>query len=766
MCKHIHDDKIYKANLKGFTIYKDECVYCFEGSNSEAGLNLCLTCYIGTCANYLDRNIFDHTDIHKQKTSHVVYLNIKQTKEKVDAPKTDINKIAINKEGGGIIDVEVVTHSYRLICTDCQIVEEDVPEQYNTLIKAIEDHHSAYKQAQLEAWELELKMCPHSRNITQTPQNSAYQVDLDKCSDCDLKSNLWLCLTCGNIGCGRKNYDGSGGNNHGINHYKSSMHPISIKVGTLGGESIPSAYCYICDDDVNVPDIAKTLLIFGIEINKMSKTEKTINEMSLEYNLNFELSKNFERDEQLVKLDDSLKPNGLINIGNSCYMNAVMINLFSILELYKAFSINNPKVQEYIYQYTGNAATSLEIQSSKLADVISDKAFYDPRLEVRPYMFRHLVGKDHPEFRTQKQQDASEYLIHVLQYLQRAEKNLDTSSGTNLFDFESSNVLTCNKCGCYYVRDNVTNIFNLKFNQSIVDNIINSYDDKKQEDYQVNLLQVIKDGVEADDEVLSCKNCNTKQIFNSKMFIRKFPKYLIVKVQNFSLVNFQAVKLHFNMNFDHDKLDMDYLDVANVEKTGGNKMALSSDLEFNPEYLDTLKNMGFSEQRSKRALAETSNNLENAINLLFTKEGDPEFDKPLNTHSPADNQFFNEVYSIVGDMGVPPQYVKKVCKHFHDKGGDFVISYIFDNPADNGSLMDVEEPKVAEKTIIDNGSLKYKAIGGVVHLGKSTHVGHYVAFARKPIAGKSQWVYYNDDKVYIAENPKLGKSYLLFLEQI
>lgn len=766
MCKHIHNENIYKAELKGHTIYKDECVYCFGNPFSEAGLNLCLTCYIGTCAGYMERNIFDHTDLHKQKTHHLVYLNIKQNKEKVEAPKEEINKIAINKEGGGIIDLEVVTNKYKLICSDCQIVEEDIPEEYNSLIKAIEDHHSAYKQAQLEAWELEVKPCSHSRDFSKTIDNNTYNVNLSNCADCDLKSNLWLCLTCGNTGCGRKNYDGSGGKNHAIEHYKGAMHPVSVKIGTLGGEAPPSAYCYICDDDVHVPNVDKILPKFGIDIKNMAKTEKTINEMSLEFNLNFELSKSFERDEQLTKFSDELKPNGLINIGNSCYINSVVVNLFSILDLYKAFSINNPKVQEFIYNYSNNPATSIEIQSSKLADVISDKAFYDPSLEIRPYMFKHIVGKDHPEFRTQRQQDAAEYLTHVLQYIQSAENKLETTKATSMFNFESSNVLTCTKCCSYYVRDNISNVFDINFNKNIVDKIIANYDEKTQEDYQLNLVQVIREGIEADDEVLKCKNCSGKQIFHSKIYIRKFPKYLILKIQNFALLNFQAVKLHFNLSFDYDKLDLNYIDVNNVENSGGNRMELSEDLEFNTEHLETLRNMGFSDNRIKRALAETSNNIENAINLLFTKEGDPEFDKPLNAKGDTDATFFNEVNAIVGAMGVPPEYVKKVCKNFKDKGADFVINYLFDNPEDTGALMDIEEPKITDQKIHDTGSRKYKPIGSVVHLGKSTHVGHYVAFTKKPIGGKSQWVYYNDDKVYLAEKPKIGKSYLLFLEQL
>jgi ubiquitin carboxyl-terminal hydrolase 5/13 len=57
--------------------------------------------------------------------------------------------------------------------------------------------------------------------------------DFSKCTNCDLSTNLWLCLTCGNIGCGRANWDGTGGNSHGVQHYQSSGHPLVVKLGTI-----------------------------------------------------------------------------------------------------------------------------------------------------------------------------------------------------------------------------------------------------------------------------------------------------------------------------------------------------------------------------------------------------------------------------------------------------------------------------------------------------------------------------------------------------
>lgn len=37
-----------------------------------------------------------------------------------------------------------------------------------------------------------------------------------KCEECDLTSNLWLNLTDGSILCGRRFFDGSGGNDHAV----------------------------------------------------------------------------------------------------------------------------------------------------------------------------------------------------------------------------------------------------------------------------------------------------------------------------------------------------------------------------------------------------------------------------------------------------------------------------------------------------------------------------------------------------------------------
>ena len=43
---------------------------------------------------------------------------------------------------------------------------------------------------------------------------------------------------------------------------------------------------------------------------------------------------------------------------------------------------------------------------------------------IKPFQFKNLVGKGHPEFQTGQQQDAQEYFFYLLEKMQRLEKTL------------------------------------------------------------------------------------------------------------------------------------------------------------------------------------------------------------------------------------------------------------------------------------------------------------------------------------------------------
>jgi ubiquitin carboxyl-terminal hydrolase 5/13 len=92
----------------------------------------------------------------------------------------------------------------------------------------------AERKEQLAAWAADEKqVSAYAMNLQQIDNGIVIPPSGWKCAKCDKKDNLWLNLTDGMILCGRKNWDGSGGNNHAIEHYEKTRHPLAVKLGTI-----------------------------------------------------------------------------------------------------------------------------------------------------------------------------------------------------------------------------------------------------------------------------------------------------------------------------------------------------------------------------------------------------------------------------------------------------------------------------------------------------------------------------------------------------
>lgn len=111
-----------------------------------------------------------------------------------------------------------------------------------------------------------LKSVPVLRILTNRKPKKIAAENLASCDDCDIKTNLWLNMHDGHLGCGRRHWDGSGANNHAVDHGQNSGHPIVCKLGTITPEGTASIYCYKCDDDVFDSKLAEHLKVLGINI--------------------------------------------------------------------------------------------------------------------------------------------------------------------------------------------------------------------------------------------------------------------------------------------------------------------------------------------------------------------------------------------------------------------------------------------------------------------------------------------------------------------
>ena len=86
----------------------------------------------------------------------------------------------------------------------------------------------------LGTWDGELRrLSKEAENLLQLDTGKKIPAFGWKCEVCSLDSNLWLNLTDGRVLCGRKFFDGTGGNNHALEHYDKTRYPLAVKLGTI-----------------------------------------------------------------------------------------------------------------------------------------------------------------------------------------------------------------------------------------------------------------------------------------------------------------------------------------------------------------------------------------------------------------------------------------------------------------------------------------------------------------------------------------------------
>ncbi|EHL01742.1 putative RING finger protein ETP1 like protein [Glarea lozoyensis 74030] len=69
-------------------------------------------------------------------------------------------------------------------------------------------------------------VCRHTNRLLPSPTDPPFGTITHLCTICDTPNDLWICLICGNVGCGR--YAGG----HAKEHWKDSAHNFSLEIET------------------------------------------------------------------------------------------------------------------------------------------------------------------------------------------------------------------------------------------------------------------------------------------------------------------------------------------------------------------------------------------------------------------------------------------------------------------------------------------------------------------------------------------------------
>ncbi|KAI0495491.1 hypothetical protein KFK09_021792 [Dendrobium nobile] len=698
-------------------IYKNECCVSFDTPKSDGGLYVDLCSFLAFGKEYVAWNY--------EKTGNPVYLHIQQRIKPVpeDRPFKKPTLLAID-----ILQVRLSVNAVLLF-------------------------EGAERKEQLASWTSEKKKTSdYAMNLEQINNGVIIPPSGWKCSMCEKTDNLWLNLTDGVILCGRKNWDGSGGNNHAIEHYLEKNYPLAVKLGTLSADlEKADVFSYPEDDSVDDPLLAQHLAFFGIDFSSLQKTEMTTAEKELDQNMNFDWNRIQESGQELEPL---FGPGytGLVNLGNSCYMASTMQVVFSTRFFIERYYKEQNLKSAFILALA-DPTLDLNMQLTKLGHGLLSGKYSLPTSEkqdgVPPRMFKTVISASHPEFSSMRQQDALEFFLHLLDQVGQAHAGKPELDPSRSFKFFIEERLQC-PSGKVAYNKRADYILSLNIPLSEATN---------------------KEQLEASNKLKSEKSVAEKQ---TTAGFTTFPDYLVLHMRKFVLEEGWVPK----------KLDV-YIDVPDIidithmrskgiqsgeellpEKASSVDENKATHIVPNEDIVSQLAIMGFNYLHCQKAAINTSNiGVEEAMNWLLAHMDDPDIDDPIH-YGPRDTGIIIDEASVetLISFGFEEVVARKALKA---SGGiiEKATDWIFNHPEATSSTMDTDATTSSNTQAIDgsvpDGNGRYKLLALVSHIGTSTHCGHYVAHVRK----EGRWVIFNDSKVGASVDPPIDMGYLYFFER-
>ena len=467
-------------------VVNDECTFSFDTPFSPDGLYVSLKSYQGFGKQYVQ---LDH-----ERTGNKLYVHLKWKR----TPKPELNgddaakptKLAIGGEGGFAVgeDRFDIIKENSLVCigsgdwVTVALPCGDLPELIIEAARALIEKKSHLSEADMGAvtWEAEVKDSRYAETLVQLPATKKISPNPSDwvCEESGMRENLWLNLSDGHIGSGRRQYDGSGGTNGALNHYEVTRathppgFPLVVKLGTITPHGA-DVYSYAPDEDdlVRDPKLAEHLAHWGINMMSMEKTESTMEELQIAANEKLTLDKITEAGKDLKPLAGPGHV-GLKNLGNSCYINSVLQVLYATPEFAAAFLAHAPTIFQTSPEDPSQdlLAQMAKLSQGLLTDRYADANEKEEAVCVQPRMFKALVGKGHSEFASARQQDAQEYLQHLLSMMQRMERAALTAnpsrtassegfpSLSSLFTFTTEERIEVDGMACYKPQAGSTQI--------------------------------------------------------------------------------------------------------------------------------------------------------------------------------------------------------------------------------------------------------------------------------------------------------------------
>ncbi|XP_038140323.1 ubiquitin carboxyl-terminal hydrolase 5 isoform X1 [Cyprinodon tularosa] len=826
----------------GDRVHKDECALSFSSPESEGGLYVCMNSFLGFGSQYVDR--------HHARTGQRAYLHITRTRKnkKEDEnnsgsghpPKKKPTRLAIGIEGGFDVEQELYEEDVKVVIfPDKQEVTSDdlatmpdvVKERVSLSMAGIMAADSVSHALQVQQWDGEVRQeSKHAADLKQLDNGVKIPPSGWRCEVCDLQENIWMNLTDGKVLCGRRYFDGSGGNNHALLHFQETGYPLAVKLGTITPDGA-DVYSYDEDDMVLDSKLPEHLAHFGIDMMTMEKTERTMTELEIAVN------QRVGEWEVIQESGTTLKPlfgpglTGMKNLGNSCYLNSVMQVLFTVPDFESTYVSNIDKIiddapsdptQDFKTQVAKLGYGLLSGEYSKPApDPGDENGAAEPRgdqIGIAPRMFKALVGRGHPEFSTNRQQDAQEFLLHFINMVER-----NCRSGPNpseAFRFLVEDKIVCQQSQKAKYTQRVDYIVQLPVPMDQATNTEELQEAERRREEGDSSAPTVRAQIPfsacmaalSEPEMLTdfwSSAVQAKTSATKTTRFASFPDHLVIQIKKFT----------FGLDWVPKKLDVsidvpDTLDLSGLRATGqqpGEELLpevappplMTPDVEvkgilgshgnedddslYSPllspvlddSTVSQLCEMGFPLEACRKAVYYTGNTgIDSAMNWIMSHMDDPDFSAPLvlpgSSSGPGTTpteSLSEEHLATIVSMGFSRDQATKALRatsNVLDRAVDWIFSHL-----DDLESMDVSEGgrSAAESEggrdpppgpRVRDGPGKYELFAFISHMGTSTMCGHYVCHIKKD----QQWVIFNDQKVCASEKPPKDLGYLYFYRRV
>uniref|UniRef100_A0A8D3BTC7 Ubiquitin carboxyl-terminal hydrolase n=1 Tax=Scophthalmus maximus TaxID=52904 RepID=A0A8D3BTC7_SCOMX len=758
----------------GDRVHKDECALSFSSPDNEGGLYVCMNSFLGFGSQYVDR--------HHARTGQRAYLHITRTQ----------------------------FHHEHLISSNLFLLIYLQSLKVSLSMAGIMAADSVSHTLQVQQWDGEVRQeSRHAADLKQLDNGVKIPPSGWRCDVCDLQENIWMNLTDGKVLCGRRYFDGTGGNNHALLHFQQTGYPLAVKLGTItpGGADV---YSYDEDDMVLDSKLPEHLAHFGINMMTMEKTERTMTELEIAVN------QRVGEWEVIQESGTTLRPlfgpglTGMKNLGNSCYLNSVMQVLFTVPDFQsKLWYIVRCVVMSALFVYH-RAKLGYGLLSGEYCKPAPDPGdendASEPRgdqIGIAPQMFKALVGRGHPEFSTNRQQDAQEFLLHFINMVER-----NCRSGANpseAFRFLVEERIVCQESQKAKYTQRVDYMVQLPVPMDQATNTDLQEAERRREEgdsaaptVRAQIPFTACMAALSEPEILTdfwSSAVQAKTTATKTTRFASFPDHLVIQIKKFT----------FGLDWVPKKLDVsidvpDTLDLSGLRATGqqpGEELLpevappslVTPDVEvkgilgYHAPVLDDstvsqLCEMGFPLEACKKAVYYTGNTgIDAAMNWIMGHMDDPDFSAPLVLPgcssgpgtTPTESVSEEHLATIVS-MGFSRDQATKALRatsNVLDRAVDWIFSHL-----DDLESMDVSEGgrSAAESEGRDpppgprvrDGPGKYELFAFVSHMGTSTMCGHYVCHIKKD----QQWVIFNDQKVCASEKPPKDLGYLYFYRRV